>query len=326
MSAQHAPLIASTARPALEQALRNKLMRRSELAGSLGELEPLALRIGLIQNSVRPRLRQPQMLVFAGDHGLAVDVTAPEVRSTSDIVADILNSRVPLPVFAHRQGITLNVVDCGLATPLKQRPGVLSRKIAHGTRNCRVAQAMTADQVQAAIRAGMEIADALPGNVLACAGLGVGALDASALLIAHITGMPIEDILYEGPGTDLSTQEHRLVVLQAAQNRHAGIEDPLEVLAAYGGFETAMMVGAMLVAAGKRHLIMIDGITACAALIVAALIGGPVHDYCVFCRSTGHQGLDTVLGGFQATALLDMGMNSLDGTGSTLTWPLVHAA
>jgi nicotinate-nucleotide--dimethylbenzimidazole phosphoribosyltransferase len=326
MQANPTPLIAPTARPPLEQALRTKLGRRSELAGSLGELEPLAVRLGLIQNTVRPRLRQPQLLVFAGDHGLAVDVSTPESRSTSDAVADILAARVALPVFAHHQGLTLHVVDSGLAMPLKTRPGVLSRKIAHGTRNCRGAQAMSIDQAHAAIRAGMEIADALPGNVLGCAGLGVGSMEAAGLVISHITGMPLRDIIFEGPTMDLAELEHRMVVLQAAQTRHGNVEDPVEVLAAFGGFETAMMVGAMLVAANKRHLIMVDGIAACAALIIATHIGGPVTDYCVFCRSTGHQGLDSVLSGFQATALLDMGMNSLDGTGTTLTWPLIHSA
>jgi nicotinate-nucleotide--dimethylbenzimidazole phosphoribosyltransferase len=326
MPATPTPLIAPTARPALEQALRSKLHRRNAVAGSLGELEPLAIRLGLIQNTVRPRLRQPQMLVFAGDHGLAVDVTSPESASSCDIVNDILATRVPLPVFAHQQGLNLHVVDAGLAAPLKVGPGLLARKIAHGTRNCRVAQAMSVDQVNAAIRAGMQIAEALPGNVLACAGLGVGSLQAAGLVISRITGLPLRDIMTAGPDLDGSGLEHHMVVLQAAQTRHANIDDPVEVLAAFGGFETAMMVGAMLVAASKRHLIMVDGIAACAALIVATHIGGPVTDYCVFCRSTTHQGLDSVLAGFQATALLDMGMNSLDGTGTTLTWPLVHSA
>lgn len=320
------PPIAPTERPALEQALRNKLGRRNAHAGSMGELEPLAIRLGLMQNTTRPRLRSPQMLVFAGDHGLAVDVTSPEARSTADIVADILNARVPLPVFAHQQGITLNVVDSGLATPLKRHPGLLARKIAHGTRNCRVAQAMTLDQAHAAIRAGMEIADALAGNVLICAGLGVGSLEAAALVISQLTGIAVRDIILEGPISDMAELEHRLVVLQAAQTRHVHTQDPVEVLAAFGGFEIAMMVGAMLVAASRRHLIAIDGVAACAALIVATHIGGPVSDYCVFCRSTIHQGLDAVLTGIQATALLDVGMNSLDGTGSTLTWPLIQSA
>lgn len=326
MSTDNPPLIAPTARASLEQALRLKLARRNEAAGGLGELEPLAIRLGLIQNALRPRLRQPQLLVFAGDHGLAVEVTSPESRSTGQTVEDLLATRLPLPVFAHRQGLTVHLVDSGLATPLPPRPGVLARKIAHGTRNCRITQAMSIEQVHAAIRAGMEIADALPGNVLGCAGVGVGANHAAALVIAKLSDVPLRELAFAGPTMDAITLEQQMVVLQAAQTRHMGLDDPVEVLAAFGGFETAMMVGAMLVAASKRHLILVDGLAACSALIVAARIGGPVTDYCVFCRSNSHHGLDTALRGFQTTALLELGLDSVDGTGIALSWPLVQAA
>lgn len=326
MSTDTPPLIAPTARASLEQALRLKLARRNEAAGGFGELEPLALRLGLIQNVLRPRLRQPQLLVFAGDHGLAVEVTPPEAPSTACTVEDLLASRAPLPVFAHRQGLTVHLVDSGLATPLAPRPGVLARKIAHGTRNCRITPAMSVEQAHAAIRAGMEIADALPGNALGCAGIGVGAHQAAALVLSRLTGLPLRDLVFSGARMDITTLEQQMVVLQSALGRHAGLDDPVEVLAAFGGFETAMMVGAMLVAASKRHLILVDGMAACAALVVAARIAGPVTDYCVFCRSTAHQGLDTALRGFDAAALLELGLESVDGTGIALSWPLVQAA
>ena len=90
----------------------------------------------------------------------------------------------------------------------------------------------------------------------------------------------------------------------------------------------AMLIdtGVMLVAASKRHLIMIDGITACAALLIASRIAPAVTDYCVFCRSTPHEGLDMALRAFQASALLDLGLDTMDGTGACLVWPLVQAA
>ncbi|MEY2690081.1 MAG: hypothetical protein RL375_4281 [Pseudomonadota bacterium] len=341
MPTDNPPLITPTARPSLEQALQLKLARRHSGTGRHGELDTLAVRLGLMQNRLRPRLRQPQLLLFAGDHGLAVDVAATEGLSTAALVADLIASRVPLTVFAHQQGMNLQIVDCGLATPLKGQPGVLLRKIAHGTRNCRVTQAMSMDQVNAAIRAGMEITDTLAGNALGCAGLGVGSTEAAALIISRLTKLTLTDILRprdadprghgtaggNGQGPHAAADfELQLANLQAAQTRHANCEDPVEVLAAFGGFEIAMMVGAMLAAAHKRHLVMVDGIAACAALLVATRIGGPLPDYCVFCRSTGHPGLDAVLAGFQATALLELGLDTIDGTGITLTWPLLAAA
>lgn len=316
-------LIAPTAHPRLEQALRLKLERRGETAGSLGELEPLAVRLGLIQNTLKPRLTQPQLLVFAGDHGLVVEGLTPPGASTLETVAHLLGGRLPMAVFSFIQGMTINVVDAGLAQELGPHPALLQRKIAFGTRSARSAAAMSVDQAHAAIRAGMEIADSLPGNVLACAGVGVGAHESAALAIARLADLPIAQLVADGRTPPSETV---LAVLEAARLRHQALSDPVEVLAAYGGFEVAMMVGAMLVAASKRHLIMVDGMAACAALLVASRIATPVTDYAVFCRSTGHAGLDHALAVFRTSALLELGMDATDGTGATLAWPLVHAA
>ena len=120
--------------------------------------------------------------------------------------------------------------------------------------------------------------------------------------------------------------DHLMAVAQSVQTRHRAVTEPVEVLAALGGFEIAMMVGAMLVATSKRHLLMVDGMAACAALMLASRIATPVTDYCVFCRSHSHQGLDYALNLFHSSALLELGMESTDGTGATLAWPLVRAA
>jgi nicotinate-nucleotide--dimethylbenzimidazole phosphoribosyltransferase len=321
-------LISPTSNPLLERALREKLQRRSETAGSLGELEPLAVRIGLMQNTLKPRFFDPQLVLFVGDHGLAVDnvASASQHRPTSQSVAQLLSGQLPVSVFAHIQGMNLSVVDSGVAESLSPHPRLLARKIAHGTRNARVNSAMTVEQAHAAIRAGMEIADSLPGNITACAGIGPGSLESAALVLSRLTDTPVRDLLHSGPTMNPDQLAHLLVVAQGAQGRHKELTDPVEVLAAFGGFEMAMMVGLMLVAASKRHLVMVDGMAACAALMAASRIAIAVTDYCVFCRSNGHRGLDEALHLFSASALLELGMDSTDGTGATLAWPLVRSA
>jgi nicotinate-nucleotide--dimethylbenzimidazole phosphoribosyltransferase len=320
-------LIAPTSNPLLERALRDKLQRRGEIVGGLGELEPLAVRIGLIQSTLRPRFRDAQLVLFASDNGLAVEgLPAPPGQSTADRVWQALRSQLPLAAFATSQGMNLSVVDAGVAERLPPHERLLMRKIAHGTRNARVGPAMTVDQAHAAIRAGMEIGQSLPGNVLACAGIGVGGQECAALILSRLTGAPVRELLSASPQMDANLLTHLLVVTQGAQGRHRDVTDPVEVLAAFGGFDIAMMVGAMLVAAGRRHLVMVDGLPACAALMVAARIAPPATDYCVFCRSHGHHGLDYALNLFSASALLELGMESTDGTGATLAWPLLRAA
>ncbi len=320
-------LISATSNPLLEQALRQKLARRAETTGSLGELEALAVRLGLIQNTLKPRFRTPQIVVFAADHGLAVEgLGRTGTPSTALVAHQLLTSQLPLAVFARIQGLELSVVDCGIAESVNPHARLLARKIAHGTRNARVTAAMSVEQAHAAIRAGMEIADSLVGNAVACAGIGVGSLESAALVLSRLSGANLSDLLIAGPDMEESMLGHLLAVLQTAQARHKDAMDPVEVLAAFGGFEMAMMVGVMLVAGSKRHLIVVDGMPACAALMVAARIAPAVTDYCIYCRSHSHEGLDQALALFHASALLELGMESTDGTGATLAWPLVRSA
>jgi nicotinate-nucleotide--dimethylbenzimidazole phosphoribosyltransferase len=185
---------------------------------------------------------------------------------------------------------------------------------------------MSVEQAHAAIRAGMEIGDSLRGNTVACAGIGVGSQESAALVLSRLTDSSVRDLLVADPKVGNDQLAHLLVVTQNAQSRHRDVTDPVEVLGAFGGFEVAMMVGLMLVAASKRHLILVDGLAACAALMVASRIAEPVTDYCVFCRSHAHDGLDTALHLFRASALLELGLDSTDGTGATLAWPLIKSA
>jgi nicotinate-nucleotide--dimethylbenzimidazole phosphoribosyltransferase len=320
-------LIAPTYNPLLEQALRDKLARRAESTGSLGQLEPMAVRLGLLQNTLKPRFRDPQLVIFAADHGLAVDgIAAPQRPQTHEQVQQLLRGQLPVSVFARFQGMELSVVDCGVADNLAHHEALIQRKIAHGTRNARATFAMSLEHAHASVRAGMEIGDALRGNIVACAGIGVGGHESAALVIARLAGIGVRDLLISGPQMHPDHLAHLMVVAQGVQGRHKDIDDPVEVLAAMGGFEVGVMVGVMLVAASKRHLVMVDGMAACAALMVASRIAPAVTDYCVFCRSHHHLGLDQAMKLFQASALLELGLESTDGTGAALAWPMVRCA
>lgn len=326
MCAAHRSLISSTSNPLLERALQEKLQRRSETTGHLGELEPLAVRLGLIQNTLKPRLRDPHLVVLACDHGIAVEgIGAPDRRSTGELVQHLLGGRLAAAVFARIHGLALSVVDAGLAEPLPPHERLLMRKIAHGTRNARFHAAMSLDQAHAAIRAGMELGEALSGNVVACAGIGVGANESAALVLSRLANAVLAELLEGDPDANVQQHAQALAVLHAVQARHPAT-DAVEVLAAFGGFDMAMMVGLILVCATKRRLVMVDGMPALAALMVASRIAAPVTDYCVFCRSHRRPGLDAALHLFHTTALLELGMDSTDGTGATVAWPLVRSA
>jgi nicotinate-nucleotide--dimethylbenzimidazole phosphoribosyltransferase len=320
-------LISPTAHPELERALRARIDERAAQFGGSGELEPLAVRLGLIQAKASPRFHDPVLALFAADHGIAIDgIGTLWGRSTRQQVQLALNQRLPMSAFARIQGMQLKVLDCGLAEVLEPHAQLTARKIAHGTRNSRVGAAMTLEQAHVGVRIGMEWAEGLAGNVLACAGMGLGAEESAALVLARLTGLPLRDFLISGPDMRQDVLDHLLAVLQAALAKHPNAAEPMEVLAAFGGYETAVMVGAMLVAASKRSLIIIDGLAASAALKIAALIAPPVTDYAVYCRSHGHRGLDEALTLFHAAALLEVGLSSADGTGAALAWPMIRCA
>jgi nicotinate-nucleotide--dimethylbenzimidazole phosphoribosyltransferase len=320
-------LISPTAHPALELALRTQLARRSQQAGSLGELESLAVRLGLIQSTMKPQFRAPQMLLFAADHGIAVDGIGAYARcSTADLVRATLSSQVPMAVFAKLHGLDLSVIDCGMAEQLPLHTRLLVRKIAHGTRNARAAAAMSLEQAHAAVRAGTEIAEAMPGNAIVCAGVGVASEETAALVLSRLAGLGLSELLAGLDLGEVGNGNHAVMHLNAVHARHQDVTEAMDVVAAFGGYELAMMAGVMLAAAGKRHLIIADGMSAYAALMVASRIAPAVTDYCVFSRSRGHRGLDRVLSQFNATALLELGLEAMDGTGATLAWPLVCSA
>ncbi len=325
----HSSPRASTSDTALEQALRDKLARRAQATGSLGELEALAVRIGLIQNSLKPALRDPQLMVFAADHGLAADGLPPSpLATTSECVHRLLGAKLAVSVFAQLQGIEWWVADAGMVEPMTPHARLLARKIAHGTRNARLTTAMQIEQAHAAIRAGMEIGDALHGNVVACAAVGRGANESAALLLSQLTGADVRGFLRPDEDHALDNSAHSRLVMHLGQAlaRHRAVTEPVEVVAALGGFDIAMMVGLMLVVASKRSIIVVDGLPAVAALMVAARISPSVADYCIFSRSNNHPGLDRALALFNSAAMLELGMESVDGTSTSLVWPMLRSA
>lgn len=320
-------LIAPTDNPALERAIRARLEQRRERSGAFGALESIALRLGLIQNAVGPRLDSARLVVFAADHGLAVDdIGGPGPGSTATTVLALLDESLPLAAFARLHGIDLTVVDGGIAETLKPDPRLLARKIAHGTRNSRAGAAMSTEQAHAALRAGMEIGHKLGGSVVACAGIGIGAGESAALLLSCLSGAPLREFVDPRPGAGEALRVHLLRVLEDARNRHGHREDPVELLAAVGGFEVAMMAGVMLAAASQRRVIVVDGLAACAALLVAAEIAPAVPEYCLPARSNPRPAFANALALFGEPAPLEFGVDALDGTGATLAWPLLRSA
>lgn len=321
------PAIEPTADLPLEARLRHKIAHKTKPLGALGRLEDLALQLGLIQRSETITLREPQMVVFAADHGIAAEgVSAYPQAVTVQMVGNMLAGGAAINVFARQHGFALQVVDAGVAADLAPHPQLLQRKIAQGTRNIRHEPAMTAAEARAALQAGMDVVRRLPGNAVAFGEMGIANTSAAALLFARLAGVGVHDATGRGTGLDDAQLAHKRQVLADALARHAEATQPLAALAALGGFEIAMMAGAMLQAASERRAVLVDGFIAGAAALVARSLAPAAQDYMVFCHRGDEHGHRLLLAHLQASPLLDLGLRLGEGTGALLAWPLLQSA
>jgi nicotinate-nucleotide--dimethylbenzimidazole phosphoribosyltransferase len=321
------PRIEPTRNAALQARLQHKIDHKTKPLGALGQLEALALQLGLIQQREAIALDAPHMLVFAADHGIASEgVSAYPQAVTVQMVGNMLAGGAAINVFARQHGFALQVVDAGVAADLAEHPQLLRRKIAPGTHNLCTGPAMSLAQATEALQAGMAIVRGLPGNVVALGEMGIANTSAAALLLAKLAGQPIDEVVGRGTGLDDAQLAHKEAVLQRALARHADVSAPLAVLAAVGGFEIAMMSGAMLQAASERRVVLVDGFIAGAAALVAHALAPQVLDYLVFCHRSAERGHHLLLAQLKATPLLDLDMRLGEGTGALLAWPLLQSA
>ncbi|MDH4448385.1 MAG: nicotinate-nucleotide--dimethylbenzimidazole phosphoribosyltransferase [Acidovorax sp.] len=327
------PLIADIAHPALTQALQHKLDQKTKPLGSLGRLEALALTLGEILGTETPALQQPQMVVFAADHGLAArGVSAFPSDVTWQMVENFLAGGAAVSVLARQHGLALTVVDCGVAKAFAPRaavpgkPQLLVRKVAPGTADASSGPAMTAAQCSEAITNGMDVVRSLPGNALLLGEMGIANTSVASLLLARLSGLPLADCVGAGTGLDAAGIERKRAVLQQALDANASATSPLDALAALGGYEVATLVGAVLQAAAERRVIVVDGFITSAAVLVASRLAPAVLQRCVFAHRSGERGHSLMLAQMQAEPLLDLGLRLGEGSGAALAWPLLQSA
>lgn len=319
--------ISPTANPDLSAALERAVNNKTKPLGSLGVLETLAKQIGLIQGTTALSIVEPAILVFAGDHGVVAEgVSAYPQDVTWQMVENFLAEGAAINVFAKQMGCALHVVDAGVNHDFGPRGGLHDRKVAHGTRNFAQEPAMTAEQCAIALEHGKALAAGLPGNVLGFGEMGIGNTTAAAALMHRLTGIPAAQCVGAGTGLSAGGVLHKQRVIEAAAEKHAGATAPLEALAAFGGFEIAMMAGAMLKAAELRKVLLIDGFIVTSALLVAARLQPAILDYCVFAHCSDESGHKLMLENLGARPLLNLGLRLGEGTGSALALPLLHAA
>jgi nicotinate-nucleotide--dimethylbenzimidazole phosphoribosyltransferase len=324
-------------REGLEQQLRQKIDSKTKPLGALGQLEEIALQVGLIQQTLSPTLSNPHIIVFAGDHGIAqTELVNPYPQAvTAQMVLNFLRGGAAINVFCRQHHIALKIVDAGVNHQWSeqiQHEDFIQAKIALGTRNYIDEPAMSEAAAEKAIEEGKRIVHQihLHGcNTVGFGEMGISNTSSASLLMSVLLRLPIKDCTGRGTGATDRQLEIKKYVLQkvvAKYDLESYADMPIKMLSIVGGFEIAMMVGAYLKAAENRMVIVVDGFIATAALLVAHRINKAVLGYCIFAHASDEQGHQKMLDFLKAKPILRLGLRLGEGTGAALAIPLIESA
>lgn len=322
-----APLDAGAVRAATE-----RQDRLTKPRGSLGVLEDVSIQLAGLSGQCPAPLPEPAAVaIFAADHGVhAQGVTPWPQEVTAQMVANFLTGGAVINALAAQIGAEVVVVDVGVAATLDPAPGLLSCKVRRGTGDLTVEPAMTRDEARAAIEIGIALAGDLiaAGNRCLLTGdMGIANTTASAALIAVFTGAPAAEVTGRGTGIDDATLAHKVSVVEAALRRHApDPADPLGALAAVGGLEHAALAGFLLGAAAGRTPVILDGVIAGAAALVAAALAPDSTAAMIAGHRSAEPGAGRALAQLGLRPLVDLDLRLGEGSGAALSLGLVQSA
>ena len=320
---------------AQDQMIQQKIDLKTKPLGALGLLESLALQIARVQGATLPqdtlKIAHPTLLVFAGDHGIAaqgVSIAPSEV--TRQMVQNFAHGGAAINVFCRQVGFKLEVIDCGILTPVEGVEGIINQRLGAGTEAIHLAPAMalnTVDKGFVMARDLIERHHQAGCNLIAFGEMGIGNTSAAAAIMAAMMQLDVADCVGRGTGINAETLARKLALIEQALQLHQhALTGPKAVLACLGGFEIVQMTGAILAAAERKMLVVIDGFIATAAALVAVNIAPNVRDYLIFAHQSDEQGHLRMLDFLQAKPLLALGLRLGEGTGAALALPLIQAA
>lgn len=313
--------------PTFEAALAARIDNKTKPKNALGRIEGLAAQVARLQGRLDPVLERARLVVFAGDHGIAAEgVSAYPAEVTRQMVLNFAAGGAAVNVFARQSGMDLQVVNAGVLGGAFDLPQVADRPMGEGTANMLHGPAMSDETLQRALEAGRVIGAEGDWQAMGFGEMGIGNTSAATLIAHRLTGAKLTELVGRGTGLDSDGLLRKAEVLERVNARVAGKLGPLETLAEFGGFEIAMMTGAMLGAAAARRVVLVDGFIASAAALAAAQIEPQAREAMVFCHRSREPGHRHILDAMAARPLLDLDMALGEGTGAALAWPLVRAA
>ncbi len=313
--------------------IQTRIDQMTKPPGALGELEVLATQLAKIQGTDELNIERPVMMVFAADHGIAAHgVSIAPQAVTRQMVQNFIAGGAAINVFCRHNGWELEVVDAGILEPLdgEEAESVTIRRLGAGTQAFHEAQAMTQSQMQQGFEWAKELVDKhyqQGTNVIAFGEMGIGNTSSAAAIMSAMMDLDVSVCVGRGTGIDDSSLElKKKLIAQAVALHKPNMNNALDILTCVGGFEVVQITGAILAAAERGMLVVIDGFIASAAAMVAVNINAASRDYMVFAHESSEQGHQLMLRLLDAKPLLRLGLRLGEGTGAALALPLIRAA
>lgn len=299
--------------------------------GSLGELETVGNRLCAIARTCPPPVpARPLIGLFAGDHGVCAQGVSPWPQEvTVQMALNIASGGAAISVLSRQLGARVWVTNVGVAGEMPVHPGVRDKLVRRGTRDFTVEPAMTRSEAIAALEVGVATArEAVDGGAdcLLTGEMGIGNTTPAAALIAALTGVSVEAVTGRGAGADDAMLAHKVSVIERGLSLHgADAADPLGLLAAVGGLEHAALAGFILGGAANGVPVIIDGVIAASAALVAVALAPAAGGYLISGHAGMEPGIAQAVSALGLRPLLDLNLRLGEGSGAAMALPLVQA-
>ncbi|MFT5701943.1 MAG: nicotinate-nucleotide--dimethylbenzimidazole phosphoribosyltransferase [Desulforhopalus sp.] len=308
---------------------QKKVDTKTKPLGALGRLESLAVQLSSIQENLNPTVEKKRLFVFAGDHGVVEEgVSAYPAKVTVQMIDNFLQGGAAINVFCKQYNIDLAVVDMGVNGEFADHPQLMKKKVARGTNNFAITEAMSRAQALLAIEKGAECffekQQEQPCSIVGLGEMGIGNTSSAAAIICAATGTSVDDATGRGTGVDDRGLLRKKEVLEKALSLHAPTgDDGLELLRTVGGYELGGICGAVLAAASTGCCVVLDGVISTAGGLLAYLICPEVKDYLVAGHKSVEVGQQAALEFMGLQPVLDLDFRLGEGTGAAITMNLV---
>ncbi|MEA3405957.1 MAG: nicotinate-nucleotide--dimethylbenzimidazole phosphoribosyltransferase [Pseudomonadota bacterium] len=299
--------------------------------GSLGQLERIAIQLAGCQGKVCPEITRPWISVFAADHGITQEgVSAFPAIVTQEMVKNFSAGGAAITVISQQEKACFEVVDVGVFNDLSPLPKLVSERVAAGSFNFSEQPAMTAEMLQKAMKVGKRaVTRALDSEADLFIGgeMGIGNTSAATAIISQVCQQPIAELVGRGTGVNDEQLAHKQSVLESALTLHKlEMQTPEEVLRCLGGLEIAALTGAYLECAKVGLPMVVDGVIACSAALIAFDMQPKIKDWMLF----GHQSVEpaqqAVFKHMDVSPILDLSMRLGEGTGAAIAIPVIRLA